>query len=696
MINPSPESACTMSLKPRPAARRTPLAIALAAALLAGHAAGATSAQLADLSLEDLMRIEVVSASRKTQHLAEVPAAMHVITADDIRSSGARNLPEALRLVPGLDVAQLSGSRWGISTRGFTGRYANKLLVLVDGRSVYSPLYSGVIWEAERVPLDTIERIEVLHGPAGSVWGSNAVNGVINIITKEAGETPGKLVDVAIGDGGRRMLRARHGAEAGEGSAWRIGAMADQGSAGRDVAGGDANDSNRQAMADARWDRRWSADAHSTLEAQVLRSKSDELQEEALYVPPYLQPLPLRLAVDRALLAARHEQRVSAELTTNLRAAFTAETVRFGDRVDLRTRVLDLEAGALWQAASGHELSLGAGLRHMDLPTRPTDWMQFDPEQRRGIEWSLYAQDEWTLVPSHWRLTAGARVDHDIYRGSHLQPNLRLLFSPATDLALWGGLSRANRTVSRGESDSLVKISVIPPGTPDNPGTLPIELLAGGAQDPNLLDNRYTDAFELGVRAQGGGVWSFDLTAFAHRMRDDIGASRIGGVPTFVALPQPHLEVNTVGAPYTVHLRGVEAAAEWRPASGWRHQFGASYLDVRGPGDASATGLDRLMYATPRWLAHWRSVIDLAPDWRLDARVRHAGERGAPDVPAQHVAAYTALDATLTWCAGKSTEFQLGGTNLLRPPTVEFQPDLMLAAATRIERRVFLRWRQSF
>jgi len=175
----------------------------------------------------------VVSASRKTQHLGEVPASMHVITADDIRSSGARNLPEALRLVPGLDVAQLSGSRWGISTRGFTGRYANKLLVLVDGRSVYSPLYSGVIWEAERVPLDTIERIEVLHGPAGSVWGSNAVNGVINIITREAGETPGELVDVAIGDGGRRMLRARHGAEAGEGSAWRIGAMADEGGAGR-------------------------------------------------------------------------------------------------------------------------------------------------------------------------------------------------------------------------------------------------------------------------------------------------------------------------------------------------------------------------------------------------------------------------------------------------------------------------------
>jgi len=180
----------------------------LAAAVAACLSAAAPAAPLADLPLEELMRIEVVSAARKSQRLADVAASMHVITAEDLRSSGVRDLPEALRLVPGMDVAQLSASRWGISTRGFTGRYANKLLVLVDGRSVYSPLFSGVLWEAERVPLDTIERIEVMHGPAGAIWGSNAVNGVINIITRAAAETQGSLVDVAAGDGGRRALRA--------------------------------------------------------------------------------------------------------------------------------------------------------------------------------------------------------------------------------------------------------------------------------------------------------------------------------------------------------------------------------------------------------------------------------------------------------------------------------------------------------
>ena len=191
------------------------------------------------------------------------------------------------------------------------------------------------------------------------------------------------------------------------------------------------------------------------------------------------------------------------------------------------------------------------------------------------------------------------------------------------------GRAVANRTLSRGESDSVVKIAVILPGTPANPGTLPIQLLAGGAQDPNLLDNRYTDAFELGVRAQGGGVWSFDLTAFAHRMRDDVGARMIAGVPAFVALPQPHLEANTVGAP-TVHLRGVEGfrgvAPGERLAPPVRRQLPRSARARRrlghrpGPPDVRH----------PRWLAHWRNVIDLAADWRLDARVRHAGERNAP------------------------------------------------------------------
>lgn len=669
-------------------------AVALACA---ATVASAQAAQLADLPLEELMRIEVVSASRKAQRLADVAASMHVISADDIRSSGARNVPEALRLVPGMDVAQLSASRWGVSTRGFTGGYANKLLVLVDGRSVYSPMFSGVLWEVERVPLDNIERIEVLHGPAGSIWGSNAVNGVINIITRQAGETQGAFVDASAGDGGRQALQLRYGGASGSDSQWRFNVATDRGASGKGPFGEDANDAFRQSMAEARWDRQWSADARSTLEAQVLDSKSDERQIDGTYVPPYVSLIPVTLAYKRTVIAARHEMKLSEALSVALNGSLAAEHIDLGDRVQAQPTVLGMEANAVWRVAAGHEATFGAGLRHLDVAADRTGWISFNPAQRRGIEWSLYAQDEWTIQPQLWRMTAGVRVDHDLYTGSHAQPNLRVLYTPQADLALWAGASRASRTPARGEQDGIINLSVIPPGTPQNPGPLPIQVLGGHGQagSESRID-RNLDAVEFGLRTQANQALSFDATAFWHRVVDDNGSGVPMAAPTFVATPVPHLELGTIAVPFKVRLHGFEAAADWRPAAGWRHQLGLSYLDVTVPGDAAATGLDRQLYATPRWLAQWRSVVDLAANWRLDARVRHVGERGAPSDPTQHVDAYTALDATLTWRVNAATELSIGGTNLLRPALVEFSPDYGIATTTAVPRRFFLRWRQAF
>lgn len=667
-----------------------------AAALLLAAAAASHANPLADLPLEELMRVEVVSAARKSQRLADVAASMHVISADDIRSSGARNLPEALRLVPGVDVAQLSASRWAVSTRGFTGRYANKLLVLVDGRSVYSPMFSGVLWEAERVPLDTIERIEVLHGPAGSVWGSNAVNGVINIITKAAAETQGSFVEASVGDGGRRSLRARHGALGYNDSAWRLGAQTDRGDSGRGSDGRDANDAFRQAMADLRWDRRWRAGSRSTLEAQVMRSRSSEIQLEGSYLPPYQTLLPTQLGVDRVTLSARHEERLADDLSASLALNLVDERIRFGNRVHANPRTLDAGFSVIQRLDARHELMYGGGLRHVDLATTDTDWIRFSPQERRGVEWSAFVQDEWTLEPGRWRLTAGVRLDHDLYSGTHPQPNLRLLFTPRDDLALWAGLSRAHRSPSRGEQDGIIRLFVLPPGSPGNPGPLPVQVLGGRGLMGDGGADRMLDAVELGLRTQATASLSFDVAAFWHLLRDDTGSGLALGAPVFVPTPQPHLELGSVSQPYTVRLHGLEAAADWRPASGWRHQAGLAYLGVRGPADAALTGLQPLLYATPRWQAQWRSVVDLASAWRLDARLRHVGARGAPGDASQHVDAYTALDATLTWRAGPATEIAFGGTNMLRPSVVEFAPDFGLASATLVPRRMFVRWRQSF
>ena len=660
--------------------------------------APSVSQELADLPLEALMRIEVVSASRKPQHLADVPASMHVITAEDIRSSGARNLPEALRLVPGMDVAQLSSSRWAVSTRGFTGRYANKLLVLIDGRSIYSPMFSGVLWEAERVPLDSIDRIEVLHGPAGSIWGSNAVNGVINIITRAASETQGNAVDVSVGDGGRQAAYARHGGASGAQAQWRLGVLGERGASGRDTGGEDANDAYRLGQIDARWDGHRTGHSNSTVELQWLRTTSNERQTQPLYVPPYASTVPVQLTYERGVLTGRHETSVSTTFDVSFAGWLVSERIQLEQRLSATPMLGTTEVNARWRGIESHELSLGAGLRYLDIPAEgSSEWAQFVPPERHGFEWSLYAQDDWTLVPGRWRLTGGMRVDHDLYTGSHTQPNLRLLHTPNDALAIWAALSRASRTPARGEQDGIFQVALVPPGSAANPGPLPIMVLSGNGLPGSRQADHQLDAFEIGLRAQPHPLLSMNVAAFRNRLRDTAASGLPAAqAPAFVATPSPHLEVSSLLTPYAVTVRGLEFELDWRPATGWRHQLGLSHFAASVPSDTPLTGVDRSLYATPRWIGHWRSVVDLTAAWRLDLRVRHAGERGAPGDATQHTAAYTALDATLTWRTGGSSEFAVGGTNLLRSAVVEFSPDYGLATATTVPARVFVRWRQSF
>jgi iron complex outermembrane receptor protein len=663
--------------------------------LLVSPPAATHEYELADLPLEALMRIEVVSASRKPQQLADVPASMHVITAEDIRSSGARSLPEALRLVPGMDVAQLSASRWAVSTRGFTGHYANKLLVLIDGRSIYSPMFSGVLWEAERVPLDSIDRIEVLHGPAGSIWGSNAVNGVINIITRAASETQGNAVDVSLDDGGRQAAYARHGGASGAQTQWRLGVLGERGASGQGPSGADANDAYRLGQFDARWDGHWNDTSNSTVELQWLHNTSSERQ--TLSAPPAITTVPVQLNYERAVLTGRHETSISAALDLAFAAWVVSEHVRLGDLVRTTPTLGTTEVNARWRGAEGHELSWGAGLRHLDIPAEGSpEWAQFTPAQRHGFEWSIYAQDEWTLVPGRWRLTGGLRVDHDLYTGSHTQPNLRLLHTPSESLAMWAALSRASRTPARGEQDGIFNVALLPPGSAANPGPLPITVLSGNGLPGSTQADHRLDAIEVGLRVQPHAALSMNVAAFRNRLHDT-GATGLPSTqaPVFVATPSPHLEVISLLTPYSVNVRGLEFELDWRPATGWRHQLALSHFAASAPSDSTVTSVDRSLYATPRWIGHWRSVIDVTSAWRLDLRVRHAGERGAAGDATQHTDAYTALDATLSWRAG-SSEFALGGTNLLRPAVAEFSPDYGIATASVIAPRVFARWRQSF
>jgi iron complex outermembrane receptor protein len=261
---------------------------------------------------------------------------------------------------------------------------------------------------------------------------------------------------------------------------------------------------------------------------------------------------------------------------------------------------------------------------------------------------------------------------------------------------MWAALSRASRTPARGEQDGIFNVALLPPGSAANPGPLPITVLSGNGLPGSTQADHRLDAIEVGLRVQPHAALSMNVAAFRNRLHDT-GATGLPSTqaPVFVATPSPHLEVISLLTPYSVNVRGLEFELDWRPATGWRHQLALSHFAASAPSDSTVTSVDRSLYATPRWIGHWRSVIDVTSAWRLDLRVRHAGERGAAGDATQHTDAYTALDATLSWRAG-SSEFALGGTNLLRPAVAEFSPDYGIATASVIAPRVFARWRQSF
>ncbi|EHR70389.1 outer membrane receptor for ferrienterochelin and colicin [Burkholderiales bacterium JOSHI_001] len=656
------------------------LALALAAASL-----NTAAADLAGLSLEELMKVEVTSVAKKAQALGNVAAAVHVITEEDIRASGARSLPEALRLAPGVDVAQISGSRWAVSIRGGTGRFANKLQVMIDGRSVYSSLFSGVFWEAERMPLSEVERIEVLRGPAGSTWGANSVNGVINIITKAAVATGGTRVAAAGGSPGLVDLDADTSFAIGANAALRIYGRAHRigsGDTGGALAAlGDAADAARAQTAGLRLDHHGDDGVHSTLRVGLVHGESGDRWLQASVAPPYGSYPAAVQTHDRVVAQGQQVRGLGEASELTLSAAALAEDAKISGSLRHRYSMAEFDIQHRWWGWDGHDISWGAGLRYNHSVGSAGDMATFVPPRKDWTEWRLFAQDEWLLVPERLRATLGLRVDRHPYAGAQAQPSVRLLWNASTNTSLWAAVSRAVRAPSRGESDIQLNLAVLPPGTAANPGPLPVQLRVNAPFDAPISER--LDALELGLRSQLDKTLSLDLALFEHRYRPDF--TRVAGAPQFVPGPLPYLLVDLNSRAVSSRTHGVEAALDWRPTARWRQQFSYALLD------AAANG-------TPRHQLKLRSVVDVQDRLRVQALLRYASERLSADLQTQGqaVAAGTALDLAVAWRVNASTELTLGGTDLLRPARVEFVPDLALSAPAVIGPRWSLQLQTRF
>lgn len=606
------------------------------------------------MTLEELGNIKVTSVSKKPERLADAPASVFVITAEDIRRSGATSLPEALRIAPNLHVARVHGSGYAISARGLNGSTTsapNKLLVLIDGRSVYSPLFSGVFWDVQDVMLQDVERIEVISGPGGTLWGINAVNGVINVITRSAGDTEGALLAAHAGNFNTGAA-FRYGADGGGGSYRVYGKYSEQDHL--STAAGSAVDDGwhrSQVGFRADWER---SNDQLMVQGNAYRGRFGQPEPGAISV----STMDLELGTVEATgvnLTARWERLLDDGARFSLQAYYDRTERRIPPTLDDTVDILDLQFQHSLAPIGRHALTWGANYRHSrDRAESIGPIFTFLPEHVNQDWSSLFAQDQVTLRDD-LHLTVGARIERSPYTGSEFLPNARLAWKVAADHLLWGAVSRTVRAPSRLDADSHIP-------------SAPPFLLDGG---PNVR-SEVASVAELGYRGQPTSDLSFAVTAF-HSDLDDLRTTEIAPSGTFLTFANG-MEGTTTG----VEMWGAyQALPQWRLTAGYLATRARLHLKP-GSNDSTAT---TAAGKAPSNSWQLRSALSIAEDGELDIAVRHVAALSTPDVPS-----YTAVDMRFGWRLRPNLNLSLVAQNLLDADHGEYGP---IVTRSRIPRAVF-------
>ncbi len=638
------------------------------------------------MTLENLMNIKVTSASKKEQKLSHVAAAIFVITQDDIQHSGATNIPDVLRMAPGVDVAQIDANHWAISIRGSNATYANKVLVLIDGRSVYSDSFSGVFWDQQDVPLEDIDRVEVIRGPGGTIWGANAVNGVINIITKDSRETHGGLISAGGGTATPADTLAQYGGAAGSNGSYRVfGRYFDVNNAAT-PGGQSATDGWHGAHGGFRTDWDLSQTDKLSVEGDMMSTAGGENVYEIFPNIPLATNLNEPVTNIVGDMMARWEHTLANGSQTSLQVYYDY-VHRFGDEgVDQHSHTLDVEFQDHLSLGSRHDIVWGLNYRVDDISLVGTTAYsyQFDPSHRLDNLETGFLQDEIAITKSVF-LTLGSKFEHNAYTGFEYEPSAQLLWTPSARQTLWASASRAIRQPAMLDTNSKFNVGLYQLGG----GDFGIATLSGDPhpQSENLLD------FEIGYRNQISKRLSVDLTGFLGYYRN---LETLEPQDTFtVDSGLPHLAIPEVFA-FSAHGRdnGAEIFVKWDASSRLKISAGYSFLDVSATPDASATGSAVFVPSadSPRHQIQVRSQLKL---WRnLDWDASASWTSALANVPFYYVPDYTRVDSQLTWHAGESLQFSVVGQNLTSPRHLEFA-DTLGINGTLVLRSVFakVQWR---
>lgn len=664
-------------------------AIAAAAIALPAPALAETR-DAVDLSLEELLNTEVMTASRKAQRLNDVAAAVFVISREDIERSGATSIPEALRMAPGLQVARLANNRWAVSARGFNGRFANKLLVLMDGRSIYSPLFSGVVWEAEDTLLEDIERIEVIRGPGAAMWGSNAVNGVINIITRKARDTQGNLLVAGTGTEERAFGAFRHGGQAGDGHyrVWGKAFTREESTTGTGQRGNDDWTAGRVGF---RGDWPLASGDRLMVSGQAYSGPTGDRWNAADPASPTgFATMNMQQIGNGAHLLARREwikaDGSEAAFQTYVEHSETGISNAFHE---VRS-TLDVDFQQRTRVTQQHDIIWGLGYRYSHDRINSQGVFLFLPQSRDFSLFSAFVHDEITLLPDSLRLILGARLEHNSFTGFEPQPNIRMTWTPTPHQALWGAVSRAVRIPSRIELDARADLSA----TPANPPVPAVLTRYVPRDDRTLLAEKVTAA-ELGYRHQWNSKLSLDVTAF-YNDYDNLRSTSVGSL---LATP-PYLTLVVVpNNNLTARTHGIELSLDYHADSWWRLQPAYSYLWItsKTPSSdpveqASATAFEG---RSPRHQLSLRSSMTLSGQRQLDLWLRHVSTLKYADRAGRTIPAYTTLDLRYAWKPTKGLELSLVGQNLLDRRHPEFVPDFP-SELLQIERSLYFKAKWQF
>ncbi|HEY4081038.1 MAG TPA: TonB-dependent receptor [Burkholderiaceae bacterium] len=605
------------------------------------------NADLADLSLEELSQVEVSSVSRRSEKLSQVAASLYVITDDAIQRSGARSLPEALRLAPNLEVARVDANQYAVSARGFNNSIGNKLLVLIDGRTVYAPYFSGVQWDQQDLMLDDVARIEVISGPGGSIWGTNAVNGVINIVTKSAEETQGWLAQAGAGNTDSQAA-LRFGGKAGGGGKFRVYAKLTRQQNTKSEAGAAVADGSHRAQFGARADWLHAGDG-LTVQGDAYQGDSQDRKIPGLNLGGIKVSGENMLARWTDTLTGGSKLRVQAYYDHSRREDLFLYSPSYA--------VADLEVQHS-VSLGAHQLDWGGGWRQSRDDIRPGLLYGFVPEQSTQHWYNLFVQDDFHLS-EQLSLIAGAKLEHNDYTGWETLPSLRLAWAPSVDHLLWAGISRAVREPARLDRD--LRLPAKPP-----------YLIAGG---PDFM-SEVANVVELGYRGQ----LSHELNVSATLYRYAWNRLRSGQRP-----PNAQVQNMIDGSTY-----GLEAWGRWQPLSWLQLSAGVNLLrqdlGVK-PGSADPTGPSALGN-DPDQQWQLRASMQLPNRQALELGLRRVSALPKPSVPG-----YTALDLSYIWPIKRGLELSLSGQNLLdrRHPEIDAYP-----SRSEFVRSIFaqLRWSQ--